>query len=132
MSSQHIGIEDARKNLGPLVTAIQCGDGDVVLTRNGKPAARIVRYQEDPVATLKTALAEAGLSEDRIEEAANKNIVRIPTRQGCITVVRSNGWITAEDDQGEPGHSIRVYDGTNPVAMAEAVEHWARVEGAPD
>ncbi len=46
MSSKYVGIEDARKQLGPLVTAVQQGT-DVVLTRNGKPAARIVRYQED-------------------------------------------------------------------------------------
>jgi prevent-host-death family protein len=41
-----IGIEEARKQLGPLVTAVQQGT-DVVLTRNGRPVARIIRYQED-------------------------------------------------------------------------------------
>lgn len=45
MAARHIGIEDARKTLGDLVTAVQQG-ADVVLTRNGKPAARIVRYEE--------------------------------------------------------------------------------------
>ena len=49
----HIGIEDARKRLGDLVTAVQQGT-DIVLTRNGKPAARIIRYRENTVATLTT------------------------------------------------------------------------------
>lgn len=43
MSSEKVvGIEDARKQLGDLVTAAQQG-ADVILTRNGKPAARLVR-----------------------------------------------------------------------------------------
>lgn len=45
MSSENIGIEEARKRLGDLVTAAQQG-ADIIITRNGKPAARIVRYEE--------------------------------------------------------------------------------------
>ena len=45
MTSEYIGIEEARKTLGDLVTAVQQG-ADIVLTRNGKPAARIVVYKE--------------------------------------------------------------------------------------
>lgn len=45
MSSKYVGIEDARKQLGPLVTAVQQG-ADVVLTRNGKPAARLTPMKE--------------------------------------------------------------------------------------
>lgn len=51
MSSKEVGIEEARKRLGDLVTAAQQGT-DIVLTRNGKPAARIARHQEDIVVTL--------------------------------------------------------------------------------
>ncbi|MBM0257036.1 type II toxin-antitoxin system Phd/YefM family antitoxin [Micromonospora sp. 4G55] len=46
MSSKEVGIEEARKRLGDLVTAAQQGT-DIILTRNGKPAARIVCVQED-------------------------------------------------------------------------------------
>lgn len=49
MSSAYVGIEEARKRLGDLVTAAQQG-ADVVLTRNGKPAARLVAIKE-PVMT---------------------------------------------------------------------------------
>lgn len=40
MSSKEVGIEEARKRLGDLVTAAQQGT-DIILTRNGKPAARL-------------------------------------------------------------------------------------------
>lgn len=51
MSSKDVGIEEARKRLGDLVTAVQQGT-DVTLTRNGKPAASIVRHREDTVITM--------------------------------------------------------------------------------
>ncbi|HEX6989990.1 MAG TPA: type II toxin-antitoxin system Phd/YefM family antitoxin [Bacillota bacterium] len=46
MSSKHIGIEEARGRLGDLVTAAQQG-ADIIITRNRRPAARLVAYQED-------------------------------------------------------------------------------------
>lgn len=49
MAVRHIGIEDARKVLGDLVTAAQQG-ADVILTRNRRPVARIARYQEEGTA----------------------------------------------------------------------------------
>lgn len=52
MSSKFIGIKEARPVLGDLVTATQQGT-DVVLTRNGKPAARIVRYEESAMTNIK-------------------------------------------------------------------------------
>ncbi|MET0426299.1 MAG: type II toxin-antitoxin system Phd/YefM family antitoxin [Actinoplanes sp.] len=60
MSSENIGIEDARKRLGDLVTAAQQG-ANVVLTRNGRPVARIVHYQEATVTLLELA-ARLGMS----------------------------------------------------------------------
>jgi prevent-host-death family protein len=59
MSSENIGIEDARKRLGDLVTAAQQGT-DIVLTRNGRPVARITRYQEVPVITVVDIATELG------------------------------------------------------------------------
>ncbi len=48
MSSKNkrIGIEEARGQLGELVTQAQQGT-DIILTRNGRPAARLTRYQEE-------------------------------------------------------------------------------------
>lgn len=59
MSSKEVGIEQARKTLGDLVTAAQQG-ADIVLTRNGKPAARIVAIKE-PAMDLTVALVNAGI-----------------------------------------------------------------------
>jgi len=56
MSSEHIGIEDARKVLGDLVTKAQDGTG-IVLTRHGKPAARIIGVEEPPTPTMLETLA---------------------------------------------------------------------------
>jgi prevent-host-death family protein len=53
IGSEYIGIETARKTLGDLVTAVQQGT-DVVLTRNGKPAARIIAFKEPAVSTTTT------------------------------------------------------------------------------
>lgn len=44
MSEIEIGIEEARKQLGPLVNAAHDGT-DVILTRNGKPAARLIAWE---------------------------------------------------------------------------------------
>jgi len=64
MSSQYIGIETARKALGDLVTAVQQG-ADIVLTRNGHPAARLIRFQEDIVTTMLATVATAGTITDQ-------------------------------------------------------------------
>jgi prevent-host-death family protein len=58
MSSKEVGIEEARKRLGDLVTAVQQGT-DVVLTRNGKPAARIVAIKEPTVYTVEIQASNA-------------------------------------------------------------------------
>ncbi len=49
MSSENIGVEEARKILGDLVTKAEQGT-DIILTRRGRPAARLTRYQEDTMA----------------------------------------------------------------------------------
>lgn len=75
MSSKEVGIEQARKTLGDLVTAVQQG-ADVILTRNGKPAARIVRYQEEAMITVAELAHAAGMS------SAPEKIARYA---GCFT-----------------------------------------------
>lgn len=62
MSSKNIGIEEARKTLGDLVTSVQQG-ANIILTRNGKPAARIV-----PV-TAYTVEIQAGNEDGTIWQA---------------------------------------------------------------
>lgn len=48
-----VGIEEARRNLGDLVTAARAG-ADIVITRNGTPAARLIAYREGPMSTATT------------------------------------------------------------------------------
>lgn len=40
--SKEIGIEKARKNLGDLANEVRYTNASIILTRNGKPIARIV------------------------------------------------------------------------------------------
>ncbi|MEV7617523.1 type II toxin-antitoxin system Phd/YefM family antitoxin [Streptomyces sp. NPDC089799] len=40
--SKEVGIEEARKILGDLVNEVRYSGADVILTRNGKPVARLV------------------------------------------------------------------------------------------
>jgi prevent-host-death family protein len=56
MSSTQIGIEDARRILGQLVDEA-CRGNDIVLTRHGKPVARIVPAVTLPVPTLAEQIA---------------------------------------------------------------------------
>ena len=43
---REVGAVQARKTLGTLLDAVQQG-GEVVITRHGKPVARLVRERED-------------------------------------------------------------------------------------
>jgi prevent-host-death family protein len=54
MSRKEVGIETARKTLGDLVTQVQQG-ADIILTRNGKPAVRLVNYVEEMVTITELA-----------------------------------------------------------------------------
>jgi prevent-host-death family protein len=51
MNSKHIGIEDARKALGSLVDEARSGD-EIVLTRHGRPVARITPIEEPHMPTI--------------------------------------------------------------------------------
>lgn len=61
MTSKQVGIEDARRRLGDLITAAQQGT-DIILTRNGKPAARLVAYQGETMLTVTGLAAHLGMS----------------------------------------------------------------------
>jgi prevent-host-death family protein len=50
MGSKHIGIDNARKTLGALVDEARNGD-DIILTRNGRPVARITPIKEPAMPT---------------------------------------------------------------------------------
>ncbi len=69
MTSKEVGIEEARKRLGDLVTSAQQGT-DIILTRNRRPVARIARYQEDPVITIAELTAELNLPATATERVA--------------------------------------------------------------
>lgn len=73
MNRKNIGIEDARKSLGGLVTAAQQGT-DIILTRNGKPAARIIRYIEETFTVADLAMS-VGMS---------RNPERVARWAGCF------------------------------------------------
>jgi prevent-host-death family protein len=49
--AEHIGIEEARKNLGPLVSRVQYSGAEIILTRNSKPAAMLVPIPQEPAMT---------------------------------------------------------------------------------
>jgi prevent-host-death family protein len=53
VSRKYIGIKEARPALGDLVTAALQG-ADIVITRNGKPAVRLVAITEDTMTTTLT------------------------------------------------------------------------------
>lgn len=55
-NKRNIGIEDARKQLGPLVDQARTG-ADIVLTRHGRPIARIVPIEEPAMPTAAESIA---------------------------------------------------------------------------
>jgi len=54
--SKHIGIEDARKQLGQLVDEARSGTR-IVLTRHGRPVARITPVEEPSMPTIRETIA---------------------------------------------------------------------------
>ena len=133
MSSKEVGIEQARKTLGDLVTAVQQG-ADIVLTRNGKPAARIVRYAEE-TATMDTT---RDLPQDLIDALLAHDVD--PTAvtlapDGEMTIERDGGHIAigsepSEDDEDAlwwtatayvDDTEAMIYEGTDVNALAAAL-----------
>ena len=70
---KHVGMFEAKTNLSSLVEEVEKG-GEVVITRHGKPVAKIVRAESDlmpeEVARQRQAMAE-------IREMARKRGLRI-------------------------------------------------------
>jgi prevent-host-death family protein len=66
-AAKYVGIETARKTLGPLVTRVQEHGAEIVLTRNGKPAARIVQIPQETPITITLVSANPGDVIDGVE-----------------------------------------------------------------
>jgi len=70
---KHVGIFDAKTNLSSLVEQVEKGK-EIVITRHGKPVARLVRAEErhspEAVARRRQAIAE-------LREMARKRGLRI-------------------------------------------------------
>lgn len=80
MTSQYIGIEEARRALGDLVTAA-AGGTDVTIARNRRPVATLTRYQPPTEITLAELTAQLGFSAN--DAAARERIARFA---GAFTV----------------------------------------------
>lgn len=90
MSSREVGIEQARKTLGDLANEVRYSGNDIVLTRNGKPVARLAPLKENPMSANATrALAEA------------------------TTIMRNAGLPMADRDAEHPlGYKLKVMEDT--------------------
>lgn len=123
MSSKEVGIEQARKTLGDLVTAAQQG-ADIILTRNGKRAARIVAIKE-PTMNLTVALINAGIDADRITSNPLGEI-RIDDTDGSHVAVSSeptddgNDWWTATR-YGVDDTQAMIFEGANTDALVRTL-----------
>jgi prevent-host-death family protein len=116
MSSEELTIEQARAKLGDLVIKAMNGHS-TVLTRYGKPVARITPYVEEPqVITLyetKTYTAAIGL------------VSSVVAGDHCDLSVIENTMVGARED--EDGNEVPVYSPEGPVVM-EAVELPVRTD----
>jgi prevent-host-death family protein len=84
MTEQMIGIEEARKTLGDLVAGVRHTGRPVTLTKNGKPAARIVPYVQ--------------ASEYDVIRVAGDNADYEPDEVGKLAVQRNGEFLTFVDD----------------------------------
>lgn len=90
---QRYGINQARPILGDLVTAAQQGT-DIILTRNGRPAARITAYVEDTMRTItaKNWVLSADVSAGAMQAmAAEEAGYQVGVTAGRWASVVSNG-----------------------------------------
>lgn len=122
MSSKVVGIEEARKRLGDLVTAVQQG-ADIILTRNGKPAARLTAYNEEP------AMLDVNTTVFTCYES-NSDAVYIQADDGPVWdmgndvsdfVTDVSTWLDGEWEPGEHnGQTRTTTDGLTPIATWSA------------
>lgn len=114
MSSKEVGIEEARKRLGDLVTAAQQGT-DIILTRNGKPAAHITRHQKDIVVTMDLRQTAATVIA-RARANSGLTAAEFDYRVKCEGIGGPRGWLGQEAyelanghlPEVEPGHDNRL------------------------
>lgn len=99
MTRTHVGIEQARKTLGDLVTAVQQG-ADIVITRNGKPVVRLAKFQE-PDMTIK--LHDDVDDQDLTITVTGDTIRQIFTVDGTVT---DDSIVYAGDDAQERAEQI--------------------------
>lgn len=135
MTSRYVGIEEGRKTLGDLVTAAQQG-ADIILTRNGRPAARLTRYQEDPVTTLLATVSTAGAITDHavisVDETRDGQIIASPWSRDLTedeinsgewnAILAAAGWTvtsTWDDHDGYWTATVREADDTLTVTVAD-------------
>lgn len=135
MSSKFIGIEDARKDLGNLITQVQQGT-DVVLTRNGRPTARLVRYQEAiaMLATVATAGTITNKHQISVDETRDGTVVATPfVRELTQDEIDSGdwtrflvdaGWIAISGWTHHDGYWTAEVRRTMDLADQEAVFSW--------
>lgn len=110
MSSKEVGIEQARKTLGDLVTAAQQG-ADIVLTRNGKPAARIVPEVEmttRPYGTLVDADSNQVIRPATIDEWADTVVARTRRNMWELEHFEHEPWTGPDDVINVDGRRCRV------------------------
>lgn len=122
MTSEQIGINEARPILGDLITRVQQG-ADVVLTRNGNPAARLIRYQEEamlmPVEEETVKVTELRPGDKIIDDGDELFVTGEPTR-------RYGKWIVplaeTRDAEATPFEFTEGHRVTRVLVDAPAVE----------
>ena len=62
--SKEVGIEQARKTLGDLANEVRFTGNDIVLTRNGKPVARIAPLEEAMTVGTRVTVPDYSIPED--------------------------------------------------------------------
>jgi prevent-host-death family protein len=125
VSRIEIGIEEARKDLGALVAKAQQG-ADIVLTRRGKPAARIVSYQEAAM-DITLALIDADIDGDRITRNPLGEITISDPDGSRISVVSepmdddpdTEWWMAIRYDTD--GSEAMIYEGTDVGALVRTL-----------
>lgn len=120
MSSKVVGIEDARKRLGDLITAVQQGT-DIIVTRNGKPAARLIAYKEPAMDINTTVITCYKSNSDSVYIQANDGPVWDLGSNVSDFVTDASGWVDGEWEPGEHnGQTRTTTDGLTPVATWNA------------
>lgn len=120
MSSKKVGIEEARKRLGDLVTAAQQGV-DITITRNGKPAARIIAIKEPAMDINTTVFTCYKSNSDSVYiQADNGPVWDLGNNVGDF-VTDTSAWLDGDwEPGGHNGQTQTTTSGLTPVATWNA------------